>query len=68
MSKKDITSKVMFSNNDGELLPITECICGQKFNFWEFAISIYEDSPDVCCNCGRKLFFSNTITVYEIID
>ena len=68
MKKKiiDITSKIEFGDNDEELLPITKCACGHKFEFWKFTISIYEDNPYECPYCKRKMFFRTNIQVFEI--
>jgi hypothetical protein len=69
MKYKDVTKDVLLGdNNDGECLPIVECVCGQGFDNWDFIISIYSDNPDECPNCKRKLFFSNSIKVYEVIN
>lgn len=62
---KDITNRVKFGENDGEFLPLTQCICGCKFDSWDCILNIYRDMPFEC-DCGRKLYFSNKITVYEI--
>ena len=62
---KDITSLVNFGNNDGELLPITKCICGTRFIAWDFIISIYPDTPYECPSCKRKLYFSLSIKLFE---
>ncbi len=64
----DVTDQVVFLGNDGELLPIIKCVCGKEFPPWNFAISIYEDNPNDCPNCGRKLFFRNRISVYSFIE
>ncbi len=64
----DITDQVDFQFNDDEYLPLTKCACGKKFDPWKFSISIYEDDPDICPNCGRKLFFRISIRVYEVKD
>lgn len=66
--KMDVTDQVDFGNSDDESLPLTKCVCGKKFEYWEFVLSIYEDSPNKCPNCGRKLFFRNSIRVYEVKD
>jgi hypothetical protein len=62
----DITDKVKFGDNDGECLPLEQCICGYKFNRWSFIISVYEDISSICPNCGKSLFFRTSISVYEI--
>lgn len=66
--KTDVTSIVDFQNNDDESLPLTKCVCGQTFKPWEFIISIYEDDPSICPNCGRKLFFKLGIQVFSVDD
>ena len=62
----DVTDLVDFSNPDDEALPITRCVCGQKFQLWEFSISIYPDGAHECPNCRRRLYFSQSIRVYEV--
>ena len=64
---KDITNDCRYELNDDECLPLTRCACGQEFNPWSFTLSIYRDSPDICPNCGRKLYFGVKIRVYEVV-
>jgi DNA-directed RNA polymerase subunit RPC12/RpoP len=64
----DITNQVQFYTNDDECLPIVECACGHAFDPWEFVLSVYRDDPRECPNCGRKMFFQNEITVYQVIE
>jgi hypothetical protein len=66
MGKKiDITDAVDFSpgNIDGDLLPITKCICGQEFELWDFSIWNFEHSE--CPSCNRKLHFEVSVRIYE---
>ena len=69
MSIKNITNLVDFSNSDDECLPITKCVCGNKFDPWDFIISIYDDEEYIigCPECGAKLYFRNAVQVYQII-
>jgi len=62
---KDITDQVKFYDNDGDCLPLLQCICGREFSPWDFNLGIYRDMPSDC-DCGRKLYFRNKITVYEV--
>jgi len=64
---KDVTNKVCFGLNDDEYLPLTKCVCDEKFPLWEFILSIYKDDIRACTACGRKLFFETSIKVYELI-
>lgn len=66
LKKIDITKDVDFQFNDDEALPLTKCVCGMKFYPWKFVISIYEDNPTPCPNCGRKLFWQPSIRVFEV--
>ena len=68
MKVKDVTKDVDFQNPDDEVLPLTKCVCGHTFHAWDFIISIYSDEPRVCDYCGAKLYFANTIQVYQVID
>ncbi len=65
---QDVTDSVDFENNDDECLPLTKCVCGQKFEAWDFIISIYNDSELIhkCPKCGRGFIFSNEIRVYQV--
>lgn len=67
MPDLDVTDRVKCDNNDGELLPLTKCVCGKKFTPWDFVLGIYRDDPNECDRCGRKLYFRNKITVYQVV-
>uniref|UniRef100_A0A6M3JYV4 Uncharacterized protein n=1 Tax=viral metagenome TaxID=1070528 RepID=A0A6M3JYV4_9ZZZZ len=62
---KDITDKCRFGGNDDECLPLEKCACGREFDSWDFILGPYRDTPHEC-DCGRKLYFRNKITIYEI--
>ena len=64
----DVTNLVEFENSDDEVLPITRCVCGQRFPAWRFIISIYSDDPYHCDACNRGLYFSNTIRIFQKVD
>ena len=68
MNDIDVTKDIRFGDNDGEYLPITKCVCGEKFNSWDFSISIYNDMLTECPKCNRKFYFRNSITIYEVIE
>ena len=68
MGDRDVTNLVRFGDNDSECLPITRCVCGATFPAWEFIIGIYDDEPYGCPKCGRKLYFSVSIRVFEKRD
>jgi len=63
---KDVTDQVKTGEVDDEHLPLLKCICGQKFERWDFVISIYRGLADECPKCKRKFIFSNKVTIYEI--
>lgn len=64
----DVTDKVIIGNPDDEFLPLGKCVCGAEFCVWQVSISIYPDSANECPACGRKFFFKNSITVYQVIE
>lgn len=68
MSIIEVTRDVEFGNSDDEYLPITKCVCGEKFTLWDFSIGIYDDMVDECPKCGAKLFFTNHIQVFQIVE
>ena len=64
----DVTDKVKIGNPDDELVSVYKCVCGAEFDYWNFTISIYPDSPCVCDECGRMLVFRSTVRVFEVIE
>ena len=62
---KDVTELVHFGNPDDELLPITRCVCGRAWRPWDFAIGIYPRWAKACPDCGRRLYFTNKLKVWE---
>ena len=68
IKKIDVTDQVDFQGNDDELLSITKCVCGAKFDPWTFMIGVYDDEPYECPKCSAKLYFRNSIRIYQIED
>ena len=66
MADKDVTELVDFGANDDEALPLTKCVCGKKYDLWDTSIGIYRDWARGCPDCGRKLYFTCKIRVYEV--
>lgn len=66
MRKINVTEEVEFELNDDESLPVKKCICGQKYNPWDFIISFDEDEPSKCPKCGREFYFNIKIEVFLI--
>ncbi len=62
----DVTAQTASGFNDDESLPITKCVCGAKFEYWDFFVGLGEDSAAECPKCGRKLCFSVDIRIYEV--
>jgi len=65
---KDVTKEVKFGNIDEEFLELCQCVCGHEEGDWDDVLSIYRDSAYQCPQCGRKLYFQNKITVYEVVE
>lgn len=68
MTDRDVTHLVTFEFPDDECLPLTLCVCGTKFAAWDFFISIYRDRPYACPECGAKLYFRQSIKIYEVVE
>jgi len=68
MEDKDVTDVVMWGDNDSEALPILLCACGAEFVPWEHIISVYRDGAYPCPKCGRKLYFTMSIKVFEVVE
>lgn len=66
----DVTANVEFGNPDDEYLPLTRCVCGAEFEPWTNIISVYGDPALIqsCPKCGRRLYFLQSITVYELVN
>jgi hypothetical protein len=65
---KDVTSEVSFSDNDGDSLPLLMCVCGKEFDAWDFVLGTERDRASECHKCHHKLYFTNTIAVFEVIE
>lgn len=39
---KDVTELAEFYWNDDEMLPLTRCVCGMKYDMWDTTISVYK--------------------------
>jgi hypothetical protein len=61
----DVTDRVSFGDNDADMLPLTECVCGQRFGLLEFNLHSDRDEPITCLSCGRMLYFTISIRVFE---
>jgi len=64
----DVTDKVEIGDIDGESLSFIKCVCGKRFDYWDFIINICQDIEvaSACPNCGRKFCFRAKVTVYCI--
>jgi len=69
MSKRDVTDLMDFNFPDDEVMPLTGCLCGAKWPAWSGPyISIYEDTPYACPECGRKFYWQARYTIWEVVD
>ena len=66
MPDRDVTKLVEIGNVDDDELPINKCVCGAEFMSWQFNISI--DRACECPKCGRKLYFTMRVRVFEVVD
>lgn len=64
---KDITAQVGFGDNDGDCLPLTRCICGKRYQHWDFILHADREESKKC-DCGRELYFRFTIQVLEKVQ
>lgn len=62
----DVTDQTRFGLSDDEFLPITRCVCGKQFDYWDFMIDM--SAPTPCPSCGRELIFEVKIVVYVVED
>jgi DNA-directed RNA polymerase subunit RPC12/RpoP len=65
-ARTDVTSLVSVGDIDGESLPLTKCVCGEPFGYWDQVISIYPEHPWACPKCGVRLIFSTGIRIFKI--
>jgi DNA-directed RNA polymerase subunit RPC12/RpoP len=64
----EIVDFVAVQNTDDDIIPITMCVCGKRFEPNQFSISMYEKNPYECPECGAKLFFGNAVRVYQVVE
>ena len=62
----DITSKVSIGSIDGNKLSVARCVCGARFDFWDYVIGAHAESAKPCPACGRRLYFTVVLKIYEV--
>lgn len=63
--KLEITNKVRVGLNDGDSLPLERCVCGQVAGPWEWILDSDPEYKSECDTCGRKMWFSIEIKVWQ---
>lgn len=66
MPDLEITKQVEIGYFEEEDLVLKRCVCGKKFEDWDFVLHPYDDTANTCDGCGRMLYFRVDIHVYEI--
>lgn len=65
----DITSQVTVFDYQSDLISITKCACGAQFEPWGgFTIPANGRSSTECPGCGRKMYGSIQVRIYEVKD
>ena len=65
---KDVTDLVEVGDIDDECLSFKKCVCGKRYDDWEKIINIERAWAEECSECGRRLYFSCKVRVYEIVE
>jgi hypothetical protein len=63
--EREVTAQVETGDPDGELVPLTRCLCGQTYEAWEQILAPYRDAPPMPC-CGARLCAAVTVRVYHL--
>ena len=66
MPSVDVTEYVIAGFPDDEIMPVEQCVCGQKYDPWEQMISIYEEHATVMPCCGARLYWKPCWKVMSI--
>jgi hypothetical protein len=66
MADKDVTAEVEYGDIDGDLMELQRCVCGAEFDRWAFVMSLDRADASDCPACGRRLYFSYSVTVLEV--
>jgi len=71
----DITDVVKFgalpspeTRGSSMLLPLLQCACGEKFKPWDFILEEDPRGASKCNNCGRMMWFSLSIRVFQQME
>lgn len=68
MADRDVTAETKQADNpDDESLPLAQCVCGKTYKRWQMILSVYRDAEPMPC-CGRRLYFSNAVQIFERVD
>ena len=68
MPDRDVTELVRRGSIDDETMPIFKCICGAEFSQWRFFISIYRGAAYQCPVCSIKLYFRQSVSIFEVVE
>jgi len=61
----EVTAQTETDDNDGELVPLTRCVCGQGDQLWEAILAPDRDAQPMPCG-GARLYASVSVRVYQI--
>ena len=68
---KDITKGVKHGYVDNGMMPLYECVCGKKFQSWDFILNEggagWGCRNAKCSGCGREMYFTHEIVVWEVV-
>ena len=68
MADVDVTEHTSFRDPDTDPLALTRCICGKRFRLWEATLSSSREDVDRMPCCGRRLYFSAAVRIFEKTD
>jgi len=63
----EVTARTETGDNDGELVPLTRCVCGQGYPPWKAILAPYRDAQPMPC-CGARLYAAVTVRVYQVSE
>jgi len=67
-SVNDITVQVCIGTPDDDSCPIRRCACGAHHPAWTVTVGGDPDAAEPMPCCGRRLVFTQVVTVYQVED
>ncbi|MCP4990874.1 MAG: hypothetical protein GY928_33985 [Colwellia sp.] len=65
---EDVTHLVEVGQQGDEHITFLKCVCGAKYEHWDFLLSIYREDPNQCAKCFRWFYYTTDVKVFQVVN